>query len=82
MTTMCRRQFAVQYKVEAVALCFSEGHSCTPVAHRQGLLNSRLAKLFCQACLDRGDFASSEEGQLSSDERAELAQILRVNQGT
>jgi transposase-like protein len=38
-----------------------------------------LAKWVWQACIDRGDFGPPEQGQLTSDERAELAQLRKEN---
>ena len=76
---MSRRRFTAQQKAEAVALCLSEGLSCTAVAQRLGLPNSSLAKWVRQARIDRGDFGPPDQGQLTSDERAELAQLRREN---
>jgi len=48
------------------------------VAQRLGLPNSSLAKWVRQARIDRGDFGPPEQGgggQLTSDERAELARL-------
>jgi transposase-like protein len=77
--TVSRRRFTAQQKAEAVALYLSEGLSCTAVAKRLGLPNSSLAKWVRQARIDRGDFGPPEQGQLTSDERAELAQLRREN---
>ena len=77
--TKTRRRFTAQQKDEAVALCLSEGLSCTAVAQRLGLPNSSLAKWVRQARIDRGDFGPPEQGQLTSEERAELAQLRREN---
>jgi transposase-like protein len=73
--TKARRRFTAQQRQEAVELCLSEGLSCTAVAQRLGLPNSSLAKWVTQACIDRGDFGPPEQGQLTSDERAELARL-------
>ena len=78
-STKTRRRFTTQQKAEAVALCLSEGLSCTAVAQRLGLPNSSLAKWVRQARIDRGDFGPPEQGQLTSDERAELAQLRKEN---
>jgi transposase len=75
--TKTRRRFTAQQKAEAVALCLSEGLSCTAVAQRLGLPNSSLAKWVRQARNDRGDFGPPEQGQLTSDERAEQAQLRK-----
>jgi transposase-like protein len=77
--TKTRRRFTAQQKAEAVALCLSEGLSCTAVAQRLGLPNSSLAKWVRHARIDRGDFAPAVQGQLTSEERAELAQLHREN---
>jgi transposase-like protein len=79
ITTMSRRRFTAQQKAEAVALCLSEGLSCAAVAQRLGLPNSSLAKWVRQARIDRGDFGPPDQGQLTSDERAELVQLRREN---
>ena len=42
--TQTRRRFTVQQKQEAVALCLSEGLSCTAVAQRIGIPVSSLSK--------------------------------------
>jgi transposase-like protein len=42
--TKTRCRFADQQKQEAIALCFSEGLSCTAVAQRLGIPVSNLAK--------------------------------------
>jgi len=76
---MSRRRFTAQQTAEAVALCLSEGLSCTAVAQRLGLPNSSLAKWVRQACIDRGDFGPPDQGQLTSDERAELVQLRKEN---
>ena len=77
--TKSRRRFTDQQKQEAIALCLTEGLSCTAVAQRLGLPNSSLAKWVRQARIDRGDFGPPEQGQLSSDERAELARLRKEN---
>jgi transposase-like protein len=77
--TKTRRRFTDQQKQEAVSLCLSEGLSCTAVAQRLGLPNSSLAKWVRQARIDRGDFGPPEHGQLTSEERAELARLRKEN---
>jgi transposase-like protein len=74
-----RRRFTEQQKAEAVALCLSEGLSCMAVDHRLGIPNSSLAKWVRQARIDRGDFGPPDQGQLTSDERAELARLRKEN---
>jgi transposase-like protein len=77
--TKTRRRFTAQQKAEAVALCLSEGLSCTAVAQRLGLPNSSLAKWVRQARIDCGDFGPPEQGELTSEERAELARLRKEN---
>ena len=48
----------------AVALCLSEGLSCTAVAQRIGIHVSSLAKWVRQALIDRGDFEPPDKEQL------------------
>jgi transposase len=66
-------------KQEAVELCLSENLSGWAVAQRLGLPISSLAKWVRQARIDRGDFGPPEQGQLTSEERAELAQLRKEN---
>ena len=77
--TKSRRQFTAQQKQEAIELCLSENLSCRAVAQRLGLPISSLAKWVRQARIDRGDFGPPEQGQLTSEERAELAQLRKEN---
>jgi transposase-like protein len=77
--TKTRRRFTAQQRQEAVELCLSEGLSCAAVAQRLGLPNSSLAKWVKQARIDRGDFGPPEQGQLTIDESAELAQLRKEN---
>ena len=77
--TKTRRRFTAQQRQEAVELCLSEGLSCTTVAQSLGLLVSSLAKWVRQARIDRGDFGSTDQGQLTSEERAELARLRQEN---
>jgi transposase-like protein len=77
--TKSRRRFTAQQKQEAVALCLSEGLSCTAVAQRLGLPISSLAKWVRQARIHRGDLGPPEHGQLTSEERAELARLRKGN---
>jgi transposase-like protein len=77
--TKTRRRFTAQQKQEAIALCLSEGHSGTAVAQRLGIPVSSLAKWLRQAPIDRGDFGPPDQGQLTSEERAELARLRQEN---
>jgi transposase len=77
--TKTRRRLTEQQRQEAVELCLTEGLSCSAVAQRLGLPNSSLAKWVRQARIDRGDFALPEQGQLTSEERVELARLRKEN---
>ena len=77
--TTTRRRVTVQQKQEAVALCLSEGLSCTAVAQRIDIPVSSLAKWVRQARIDRGDFGPPDQGQLTSEERTELARLRQEN---
>jgi len=77
--TKTRRRFTAQQKQEAIALCLTEGLSCTAVAQRLGIPVSSLAKWVRQARIDRGDFGPPDQGQLTSEERAELARLRQEN---
>jgi transposase-like protein len=74
-----RRRFTPQQKEEAVALCLTEGLTCTAVAQSLGIPVSSLAKWVRQARIDRGELASAGQGPLTSEERAELVQLRREN---
>jgi len=77
--TKTRRRFTAQQKQEAIELCLREGLSCNAVAQRLGLSTSSLAKWVRQARIDRGDFGPPDQGQLTSEERAELARLRKEN---
>jgi transposase-like protein len=77
--TKTRRWFTAQQKQEAIELCLSEGLRCTAVAQRLGIPVSSLAKWVFQVRTDRGDFGPPDQGQLTSEERAELARLRQVN---
>jgi len=77
--TKTRRRFTAQQKQEAVELCLTDGLSCTAVAQRLELPNGSLAKWVRQARIDRGDFGPPEQGQLTCEERAELARLRKEN---
>lgn len=78
--TKTRRPFTSQQKAEAIALCLSEGLSCTVVAQRLGLPNNSLAKWVRQARIDRGDFGPPDQGKLTNEERVELDRLRKENQ--
>ena len=77
--TTTRRRFTPLQKQEAIELCLSEGLSCTAVAQRLGIPVSSLAKWVRQFRIDRGDFGPSDQGQLTTDERAELTRLRQEN---
>ena len=77
--TKTRRQFTALQKQEAVELCLAKGLSCRAVAQRLGVPNSTLAKWVRQARIDRGDVGATDQGQLTSDERAELNRLCKEN---
>jgi transposase-like protein len=77
--TISRHRFTAQQKAEAVAICRSRGLSCSAVAQRLGLPSSSMANWVRQARIHRGDFGPPEQGQFTSDERAELVQLRREN---
>ena len=77
--TKTRRQFTALQKQEVVELCLAEGLTCRAGAQRLGLPNSTLAKWVRQARIDRGDIGATDQGQLTSDERAELNRLRKEN---
>jgi transposase-like protein len=77
--TKTRRRFTAQQRQGAVEIFLSEGISCTAVAQRLGLPISSLAKWVHQARIDRGDLGLPEQGQLTNEERAELARLRKEN---
>ena len=77
--TKSRRQFTAQQKQEAVELCLSENLSCSAVAQRLGISISSLSKWVRQARIDRGDFSPPDQGQLTSEEMAELSRLRKEN---
>jgi len=77
--TKTRLQFTAQQKHEAVELCLTAGLSYTAFAQRLGLPNVNLTKWVRQAHIGRGDFGPPEQGQLTSDERSELARLRQEN---
>jgi transposase-like protein len=77
--TNTRRRFTAQQKQEAIELCLREYLSCNAVAQRLGLSTNSLDKWVRQARIDRGDFGLPDQGQLTSDERSELARLRKEN---
>ena len=64
---------------EAVKLCLGNGLTCRVVAQLLGLPTSTLAKWVLQARSDCGDLGATDQGQLTSDERAELNRLRKEN---
>ena len=77
--TKTRRRFTAQQKQEAIDLCLQEGLSCNAVAQRLGLPSSSLARWVRQACIDRGQAATQDQGLLTSEERADLNRLRKEN---
>ena len=77
--TKTRRRFTPLQKQEAIERCLREDLSCTAVAQRIGIPVSSLAKWVRQARIDRGDFSPPDQGQLTREERAELARLRQEN---
>jgi transposase-like protein len=77
--TKTRRRFTALQKQEAIALCLSEVLSCTAVVQRLGIPVSSLAKWVRQARIDRGDLGPPDQGQLTSEETAELVSPRQEN---
>lgn len=73
--TKTRRRFTPLQKQEAIELCLCEGLSCTAAAQRLGIPVTSLAKWARQPRIDRGDFGPPDQGQLTSEERTELARL-------
>ena len=57
----------------------SENLSCSAVAQRLGIPISSLSKWVRQARIDRGDLSPPDQGQLTSEERAELSRLRKEN---
>ncbi|MFY8149360.1 MAG: transposase [Prochlorococcaceae cyanobacterium] len=74
-----RRRFTTQQKAEAVELCLQECLSCNVLAQRLGLPSSSLARWVRQARIDRGQAGPSDQGLLTSVERAELNRLHKEN---
>jgi len=69
-----RRVFAAEYKAEVVELCRSGGRSIGQVCRDLDLTETAVRRWVAQAEVDSG----RREG-LTTDERAELAQLRREN---
>jgi len=69
-----RRVFTAQYKAEVIELCRSGGRSVGQVCRDLGLGETAVRRWVSQAEIDGG----RREG-LTTDERAELAQLRREN---
>ena len=79
--TKPRRRFTAQQKAEAVELCLQEDLSCNAVAHRLGLPSSSLARWVRQGRIDRGQAGPKDQGMHSTEERAELNRLRKVEKG-
>jgi transposase len=71
-----RRQFTKEFRAEAVRLVLEQKQSITEAAQDLGIWPSCLARWIEQAKADRGD---GKPGVLTTEERAELAQLRREN---
>ena len=69
-----RRAFTAEYKAYVVELCKSSGKSVGQVCRELGLGETAVRRWVAQAAVDRGE----REG-LTSEERAELAQLRKEN---
>jgi transposase len=69
-----RRQFTDAFKADVVELCRSSGKTVGQVAREMDLTETAVRRWVAQAAVDRGE----REG-LTSDERAELAQLRKEN---
>ena len=67
-----RRQFTDGFKADVIELCQSSGKSVGQVAREMELTETAVRRWVAQAAVDRGE----REG-LTSDERAELAQLRK-----
>ena len=71
-----RREFTDEFKAGAVRLVLQEGKSVTGVAKELDLVQSVLGRWVEQA---RADSGKSKRGSLTTDEKAELAQLRKEN---
>ena len=71
-----RRQFTKEFRTEAIRLVLEQKQSVTQAAKDLGIWPSCLTRWIEQAKIDRGD---GKPGALTTDERAELAQLRREN---
>ncbi len=71
-----RRQFTKEFKAEAVRLVLDQKQSVTQTARDLGIWESSLTAWVKQAKIDRGH---GPPGALTTEERAELAQLRREN---
>lgn len=69
-----RRAFTSEYKSQVVELCRSSGKTVGQVCRDLGLTETAVRRWVAQAATDRGE----REG-LTTDERAELAQLRKEN---
>lgn len=71
---MGRRGYPEEFRVEAVRLARSPGHTYDGVAHELGITRETIRRWAHQADVDEG-----RTGGLTSDERAELTRLRREN---
>ena len=71
-----RRRFTKEFKAEAVKLVLEGKQSVLQAAKDLGIWPASLTKWVDQAKADRGD---GKPGALTTEERAELAQLRREN---
>jgi transposase len=71
-----RRQFTKEFKAEAVRLVLEQKQTVAQTARDLGIWGSCLTRWVNQAKIDRG---SGPPGALTTEERAELAQLRREN---
>lgn len=71
-----RRSFSPEFKAKAVSLCRTGDRSIAQVAQDLDLVESALRRWVGQADVDVG---KGPPGALTSDEKAELAQLRREN---
>ncbi len=69
-----RRKFTPEYKAQVVRVCRSTGKSPEAVARDLELTPTAVRRWYDQAQVDR---RGSERGSLTTDERAELAQLRK-----
>lgn len=69
-----RRQFTPEYKAQVLRVCRDSGKSPEAVARDLGLTPTAVRRWYDQARIDRG---GGGNGRLTTEERAELAQLRK-----